>query len=67
MTAEAARPAGSNVGDAASAAADLEKLPVGQVLAKLAVRPEQGLSSAEAKQRLAQFGPNALIEHEVSA
>src|SRR6266436_6582 len=50
----------------AHAAIDLEKLPVEKVLAQLAVRPEQGLSSAEARQRLAKYGPNALVEKEVS-
>ena len=48
------------------AAMDLEKLPVEKVLAQLAVKPEQGLSSAEARQRLAKYGPNALVEKEVS-
>jgi len=50
----------------AHAAIDLEKLPVEKVLAQLAVKPEQGLSSAEARQRLAKYGPNALVEKEVS-
>src|SRR5271165_2254497 len=45
---------------------DLEKIPVDRVLARLAVKPEHGLSSAEAQQRLAKYGPNALIEKEVS-
>src|SRR5215472_2706784 len=48
------------------AATDLEKLPVDKVLAQLVVKPEQGLSSAEARQRLAKYGPNALVEKEVS-
>src|SRR5215475_8399183 len=47
-------------------AIDLEKMPVERVLAQLAVKPEQGLSSAEAQQRLAKYGPNALVEKEVS-
>src|SRR5229473_1808683 len=50
----------------AHAAIDLEKPPVEKVLAQLAVKPEQGLSSAEARQRLAKYGPNALVEKEVS-
>src|SRR5262249_7805962 len=45
---------------------DLGKLPVDKVLAQLAVKPEQGLSGAEARERLAQYRPNALIEKEVS-
>src|SRR5262245_59957635 len=48
------------------AAIDLERLPVEKVLAQLAVKPEQGLSSAEARERLAKYGPNALVEKEVS-
>jgi len=51
---------------AAGAGADLEKIPVDQVLAKLGVQAERGLSSAEAQQRLAQYGPNALVEKEES-
>jgi H+-transporting ATPase len=34
------------------------------VLAKLGVQAERGLNSAEAQKRLAQYGPNALIEKE---
>src|SRR5262244_699089 len=47
-------------------AIDLERMPVEKVLAQLAVKPEQGLSNAEARERLAKYGPNALIEKEVS-
>ncbi|MBZ4193054.1 MAG: plasma-membrane proton-efflux P-type ATPase [Candidatus Contendobacter sp.] len=43
---------------------DLEKRPVPEVLATLEVRPDTGLSGAEVQQRLAQYGPNALIEKE---
>lgn len=45
---------------------DLENIPVEQVLAQLGVQAERGLSSAEAQQRLAQYGPNALVEKEES-
>src|SRR5271157_5651054 len=45
---------------------DLEKMPVDRVLAQLAVKPDHGLSSAEAQQRLEKYGPNALIEKEIS-
>jgi H+-transporting ATPase len=45
---------------------DLEKAPVGDVIAKLIVRPDQGLSGAEAQQRLGRYGPNALVEKEES-
>ena len=49
---------------ACSAADDLEHMPVAQVLAHFvlahfAVKPDRGLSSAEATQRLARYGPNA--------
>jgi H+-transporting ATPase len=47
-------------------AIDFEKAPVDKVLAQLAVKTDQGLSSAEAKQRLAKYGPNALVEKEES-
>jgi len=50
----------------AEADADLEKIPVEQALAKLGVQAEQGLSSIEAQQRLAHYGPNALAEKEES-
>jgi H+-transporting ATPase len=51
---------------ARSDAADVEHMPVDQVLAHFAVQPDRGLSSAEATQRLAKFGPNALVEQERS-
>ena len=51
---------------AAVADADLEKIPVDQVLAKLGVQAERGLSSTEAQQRLGHYGPNALVEKEES-
>jgi Cation transporter/ATPase, N-terminus len=45
---------------------DLEKIPVEQVLRKLTVKSDTGLSTAEAAQRLFRYGPNALVEKEVS-
>ncbi len=45
---------------------DLEKIPVEQVLRKLLVNADLGLSSAEAAQRLVKYGPNALVEKHVS-
>jgi len=45
---------------------DLEKIPVEQVLRKLMVKTDTGLSKAEAAQRLIKYGPNALVEKEVS-
>jgi H+-transporting ATPase len=50
----------------ADAGIDLEKAPVDRVLARLVVKPETGLSSAEARQRLAKYGPNAIVEKEES-
>ena len=48
------------------AGADFEKMPLNEVLAQLAAQPERGLSSTEASQRLAKYGPNALVEKQVS-
>jgi len=45
---------------------DLEKAPVEDVLANLGVKPDAGLSSGEAQQRLTRYGPNALVEKEQS-
>jgi H+-transporting ATPase len=48
------------------AAADLEKAPVADVLGRLGVTPEQGLSAAEAAKRLSQYGPNSIAQKEES-
>src|SRR5271168_4507034 len=40
----------------------LKRLPVEQVLSKLTLQPGRRQSSSEAQQRLAQYGPNALVE-----
>ena len=45
---------------------DLEKSPIDQVLANLVVMPGSGLGAEEAERRLAQYGPNALVEKEKS-
>ena len=45
---------------------DYEHLPIPDVLTQLSVNPKTGLSDAEAKQRLAKYGPNALEEKKVS-
>ena len=45
---------------------DLEKSPIDQVLANLVVTPDSGLGAEEAERRLAQYGPNALVEKEKS-
>jgi H+-transporting ATPase len=47
-------------------AEDLEKAPVGDVIAALAVQPDKGLTTAEATNRLAKYGPNAIVEKEIS-
>jgi H+-transporting ATPase len=47
-------------------ALDLERIPIDRVLTELAVKSDQGLSSAEAQRRLSKYGPNALIEKEIS-
>ncbi len=53
-------------GTPAASGPDLEKIPVEQVLATLAVNPEHGLSAAEAQQRVTKYGPNAIVEKEKS-
>ena len=58
-------PAGKG-GEASRPAMDLEKSPVDEVVAKLGVQPDRGLSNAEAQQRLGRYGPNALVEKEES-
>jgi H+-transporting ATPase len=47
-------------------AEDLEKLAIDKVLSMLTVQPDKGLSSAEVQKRLAKYGPNAIVEKEVS-
>ncbi len=46
--------------------ADLEKIPVDQVLAALGTIAAQGLSADEAQRRLDRYGPNAIVEKERS-
>ncbi len=58
--------AGKQAGTPAASGPDLEKIAVEQVLATLAVKPEQGLSAAEAQQRVVKYGPNAIVEKEKS-
>jgi H+-transporting ATPase len=50
--------------EGSSDTAQLEKLPVEQVERKLNVQLRLGLSTAEARTRLAKYGPNALVEKE---
>lgn len=42
--------------------ADLEKAPLTDVLTRLGVSPDTGLSTAEAAARLGKYGPNAIVE-----
>lgn len=41
---------------------DLEKAPLADVLKRLGVAPDEGLTSAEAAARLDSYGPNAIVE-----
>jgi H+-transporting ATPase len=52
--------------DRATAAGGLEKAPIDEVLATLAVKPDQGLSADEARQRLAKYGPNGIVAKQES-
>ncbi len=45
---------------------DLEKAPIDQVLSQLGANADKGLTGAEAQKRLAQYGPNAIVEKEQS-
>ena len=60
------QPSPKSEADTRPDAGDLEHMPVDQVLAHFAVQPDRGLSSAEAAQRLATDGPNALVEKKTS-
>ena len=62
MTNVAANDSVARAGD--KGAPDLEKMPIADVLANLGSKPDQGLTSVEAQRRLAQYGPNALVEKE---
>jgi H+-transporting ATPase len=64
MNVAATGPAGA--GPQATGAADLETMPIEQALSRLEVTPDKGLSYEIVRQRLAQYGPNALPEQQVS-
>ena len=49
----------------AAGAGDLETIAVDQVLARLEVAADKGLTEDAVRKRLARYGPNALPEHEV--
>ena len=50
-----------------AAGTGLDQAPLDQVLSTLGVKPDQGLSADEAKNRLAKYGPNGLPEHDLPA
>jgi H+-transporting ATPase len=50
----------------AGGSADLETIPFEQVLSRLDVTPDKGLTEDAARKRLAQYGPNALPEQQGS-
>lgn len=63
----AANTAEAGLADAASVGGEeLEKIPVEEVLSRLAVQPDRGLGGAEAERRLERYGPNAIVEKERS-
>ena len=64
MAAAAQQPKATEV--KGGAAADLEKIPIEQVLTTIGVKAEEGLTGAEAQKRLDQYGPNAIVEKEKS-
>ncbi len=61
----ASSPAPETPADASSGSADLEKIPLDQVLKTLDVDPDKGLATAEVDKRLKTYGPNALPEKHV--
>src|SRR6516165_5841948 len=62
----ALRPVAQSFQDRPEPIEDLERLGVDKVLTALGVQSDKGLTSAEAQQRLAKYGPNAIVEKEVS-
>lgn len=52
--------------EASGNALDLEKATIEEVMASLRVNADQGLTDAEATQRLEKYGPNAIVEKETS-
>jgi H+-transporting ATPase len=50
----------------AVAPGDLEKVPLANVLKQLGAAPAAGLTSADAEERLARYGPNAIVEKQKS-
>ncbi|MDQ2897611.1 MAG: cation-transporting P-type ATPase [Actinomycetota bacterium] len=63
MTVTSPQPTATNRGP--DAAGDLKSLPMDEVQTRLKSSP-QGLTSAEAKQRLATYGPNEIAEKTVN-
>ena len=57
---------GRSAGSPAAGGTDLETIPIEQVLSRLEVTPDKGLTQEAVGKRLAQYGPNALPEQQVS-
>jgi H+-transporting ATPase len=57
---------GRSAGSPAAGGSDLETIPIEQVLSRLEVTPDKGLTEEAAGKRLVQYGPNALPEQQVS-
>jgi H+-transporting ATPase len=66
MSTLALHPTASSPASQSNQTEDLEKAPIGKVIAALAVQPDKGLTTAEATKRLAKYGPNAIVEKEES-
>jgi H+-transporting ATPase len=65
MTTDAPHVAPSPAGGAAGPVTDLKSGPLAQVEIHLGYSPD-GLSTAEAASRLAQYGPNEIVEHKTN-
>jgi H+-transporting ATPase len=66
MSTLALQPAAFSPASQSNQTVDLEKIPVERVLDALNVQPDKGLSSAEAERRRTKYGPNAIVEKEIS-
>src|SRR5271156_4374059 len=66
MASQSAQPRGASSGAKPVAKDDLQKLPLAEVEKRLGSSPD-GLTDAEAKKRLAQYGPNEIPEKRTNA
>ncbi|MGB7979941.1 MAG: plasma-membrane proton-efflux P-type ATPase [Candidatus Nanopelagicales bacterium] len=64
MTSDSANPGDVDAapGSGSGASDELKTLPVAEVMTKLGTSPD-GLSQVEAQERLAEYGPNEVVEH----